>query len=90
MDLKSKLSTGLLRGEGGVAGPLSSKRLQKKVIFFLTPSLMDIHFCFVVLSMIMMNMGNIMINHDFFLYGDNHKACEDQRYNDYISSIHIA
>ena len=28
---------------------------------------MDIDFRFVVLSMIMMNMGNIMINHDFFL-----------------------
>ena len=34
MDLKSKLSTGLLRGEGGVAGPLSSKRLLKKWVFF--------------------------------------------------------
>ena len=32
MSLKYKLSTGLLRG-GGVAGPLSSKRLKKKVIF---------------------------------------------------------
>ena len=33
MDLESKLSTGLLRGGGGVARPLSSKRLLKKHIF---------------------------------------------------------
>ena len=34
IDLKSRLSTGLLRGEGGVAGPLSSKILLKSNYFF--------------------------------------------------------
>ena len=37
MDLKCKLSTGQLRGEGGVAGPLSSKRLLKNTKFFFDP-----------------------------------------------------
>ena len=37
MGLKYELSAGLLRGEGGVAGPLSSKRLLKKSFFFFDP-----------------------------------------------------